>query len=139
MSALVPPVSTALCARAARYLVGRTPSPEVLARCEEAIRQRIPAPSDPSDRALWAFVRRHPWSLGPLDAAAALLRPQGYLRSRLLVMAAVLEASPEGAADFLPVDGGLRTVARLPVLGLVAVLRTIAGLVLWPLAVRRWP
>lgn len=126
----------ALIGVAARYLVGRLPSAHLLARCEVATRERLAPPAAGVDLALWRFVARHPWSLGPLDAAAAVLRPQGDLRSRLLVVAAVLEATPEYAEEFLPCRGGLLNLARLPVLGLTAVVRAFLGLMLWPLAGR---
>jgi hypothetical protein len=139
MTAERPTIAPAELERMARYLVGRRPSAALLARCDEAAGHLFSPPADPADAALLAFVRRHPWSLGPLDAAAALARPRGELRSRFLVVAAVLEASPEGAADFLPAEGDLSVVWRLPLLGAAAVLRTLAGLLLWPFAVRSRP
>jgi hypothetical protein len=90
------------------------------------------------DAAVLAWVRRHPWSLGPLDAACGLVRPGGTLRNRVLLMAAVLEASPEFADDFLPRHlGPLALVARVAVAGMVAVANALGGLVLLRVAVRR--
>ena len=121
-----------------RYLVGRLPAPALVERYVAARATLFPAdPDAPDERALVAFARRHPWSVGPLDAVCALLRPTGALRSRLLVMAAILEASPSGADDFLPRDAGLPALAwRLGVSGTAVVLRVLAGLALWPLARR---
>lgn len=124
---------------AVRYVLGRLPPAHLLARCAAATRERLPSPAEGVDRALWQFVARHPWSIGPVDAAAALLRPQADLRSRLLVIAAVLEASPECAGDFLPRRGGVGNVVRLPLLGLAAVCRSLVGLMLWPLVSRSRP
>jgi hypothetical protein len=122
----------------ARYLVGRPPAPALVARYVAARATLFPAEPEVADeRALVAFARRHPWSVGPLDAVCALLRPTGALRSRLLVMAAILEASPAGADDFLPRDASVPALAwRLGTSGAAAVLRVLAGLVLWPVARR---
>ena len=82
-----------------RYLVGREPTAELRARYLEAC--RVLFAETPPDGALW-LARRSPWTIGPLDAAAALIRPESPLRKRLLTMAAVLEASPAHADEFLP-------------------------------------
>jgi hypothetical protein len=86
----------------AGYLLGRTPGSDLIARYLEADRILLASGMTARDRGVIAFARRHPWSLPFLDAAAGLLRPDSFLRRRLLVMAAILEASPECADDFLP-------------------------------------
>jgi hypothetical protein len=84
-----------------------------------------------------AWVRRHPWSVGPLDAACGLARPGGALRNRVLLMAAVLETTPEFADDFLPHHlGPLALAARVGVAGVLAVANALGGLLLLKLAVR---
>lgn len=86
------------------------------------------------------FVRRHPWSLGPLDAAAALLDPSGQLRSRVLVMAALLEATTSHADDFLPRAFALPALfLRLAASGSAAVAAALVGVLLWPWAGRPRP
>ncbi len=120
----------------ARYLVGRVPPSGVLQRWAEARILLFDSPPDAADAALLSFVSRHAWSLGPLEAACAWLRPQSEMRRRLLVMAALLEAAPEGADDFLPRQTDLLTVPKLALLGLAAGVRTLAGFLLWPLVGR---
>jgi len=121
----------------ARYLVRAAPPADVADRYALAVARLLPAPDPDRDRALLAFVRRHPWSVGALDAATALVAPQSRLRQRLLIMAALLETTPEGAAEFLPREAGLgRLVLALPAIGLAAVGRVVLGLVLFPLATR---
>jgi hypothetical protein len=124
----------------ARYLVGRTPAPEVVARYRDASRALWPEAPGPGDARRLAFVRRHPWSVGPLDAAAALLDPAGQLRSKVLVTAAILETTTAHADDFLPRTLRLPALFwRLAVSGTVAVFEALFGALLWPLAGRPWP
>lgn len=119
----------------ARYLVGRTPPAAAVERYCHARRTiwTDGAAADP----LLIFVRRHPWSVAPLDAAASLLQPGGTLHGAILTMAAILETSPEFADDFLP-----RSVSRAGLLwrvvadGTVTVCQVVAGMLLLPLARR---
>lgn len=121
----------------ARTLVGRVPREELVARYVEACRTLFPAPGSPRDEALLAFARRHPWSVSLLDAACGLLWRNARLRERMLVMAAVLEASPDFAEEFLPRTlGPLALFAQLAGVGIVAVGRALAGVLLLPLAMR---
>ena len=122
----------------ARYLVGRDPIPAHVDRYVAASRAHFGEPLAVEDAAVLAWVRRHAWSVGMLDAAAGLLRPGGALRNRILLMAAILETTPEFADHFLPRQvGPLALVLRLGVSGLVAVVNAIAGVALHRFAVRR--
>lgn len=85
-----------------RYLVGEEPPRELLERYVDACGYLDAGEPAPEDAEILDFATRHSWLLGPIDAAAAVLQPDGALRRRLTIMAAVLEASPEGAAWFLP-------------------------------------
>ena len=120
-----------------RYLVGSSPGPELLARYRDASRVLWPAGASPRDAALLAFVHRHPWSVGPLDAAAALLDPGSVLRSKILLTGAILETTTTHADEFLP-----RTVPvplllwRLVASGTLAVAQAIVGAALWRVAGR---
>jgi hypothetical protein len=120
-----------------RYLVGRVADAPLRARYAEAVRTLLPMPGSARDEAILAFVQRHPWSVSLLDAACGLVAPSARLREKLLVMAAVLEASPDFADEFLP-----RTVrrgallARIAALGCLAVGRALLGLLLLPIAAR---
>src|SRR5881296_1550844 len=120
-----------------RYLVGRTPPPELVARYREANATLFAAPVEPVDAAVVDFVRRHPWSVGLLDAAVGLRRPGSLLRNKILVMAAILETSPAFADEFLtrPVHPVLLFL-RVGALGTVAVARAALGAVVYAAAVR---
>jgi hypothetical protein len=122
----------------ARYLVGRDASAAHVARYVAACRTHFAQPLASDDAAVLAWVRRHPRSVGMLDAAAGLLRPGGALRNRVLLMAAILETTPEFADDFLPHPvGPLAMVLRVGAAGAVAVANALGGLVLHQVVVRR--
>jgi hypothetical protein len=121
-----------------RYLVGTEVSTILVDRYVAASRRVFAGVAAPADAAVLAFARQHPWAVGCLDGAAALRRPASLLRSKLLVMSAICEASPEAGAAFLP-----RVVAvpwllvRLGVAGTAAVLQAVVGLALLPWVERR--
>jgi hypothetical protein len=122
----------------ARYLVGREPTPAQIERYVAASRTHFPDPPAAEDAAVLAWVRAHPWSTGLLDAAAGLLRPAGPLRNRVLLMAAILETTPEFADAFLPRQvGPLALVARVAVTGVLAVANAAVGAVLYKAIARR--
>jgi hypothetical protein len=118
------------------YLVGHVAPTGLVERYVDAIRT-LAERTDSRHGGVLAFVRRHPRSLSLLDAASALIDRDGALRSRILVMAAILETSPEFADEFLPRPVGLLPLLlRLPILGLVAGVRALAGVLLYPIASR---
>ena len=121
-----------------RYLVGRDPGDALVARYVAACGTHFAAPPPADEAAVLAWIRRHPWSVGLLDAASGLLRPGGTLRNRILLMAAILESTPEFADHFLPQHvGPLALVARVGVAGTIAVASAVAGAVLLKTVVRR--
>ena len=120
-----------------RYLVGRLPPRELIERYRAANQELLAAPTPPDDAALLAYVTRKPWSLSYLDAAAGLLRPASLLRSKILIMAGILETSPDFADDFLPrTSGRLGLALRLVGLGALAGARFCVGAVLLATALR---
>jgi len=120
-----------------RYLVGREPPRELVERYREANRILLGGTAPGSDAAVIAFARRHPWSIPFLDGAAGLVRPGSLLRNKILVMAAVLEASPAFAEEFLsrtvhPVSLVLRVLG----LATLAVVRAAVGVLVYAAAAR---
>jgi len=121
----------------ARYLVGHAAGEALAARYAAGSRALFPEPPAPRDAAVLGFVRRHPWSLGLLDAASGLVRPGGPLRNRILLMAAILETTPEFADRFLPrQQGPLALVLKVAGAGALAVAEAVLGALLYPLAAR---
>jgi hypothetical protein len=120
-----------------RYLVGREPNDALVARYTAACRTHFPD-TPPEDAAVIDWARRHPWSVGMLDAASGLLRPGGPLRNRILLMAAILESTPEFADHFLPLHvGPLALALRVGAAGTIAVANAVVGAVLLKTVARR--
>lgn len=112
-----------------RYLVGEDPGEPFVERYLAAADTLLSSSPGPVVR----FARRRPGTLPLLDAASAVVRPRGPLRSRLLVMAAVLEASPAYADRFLPQPASaVRQIVDVAAAGGAGALKAVAGLpVLW--------
>lgn len=127
----------------ARYLMGSALPPGELSPAVRGVIDRYPDSSslvpaqneNAGDHAILAFAGRHPWSLPFLDAASGLLRRHGLLRSRLLLLTAMLEASPALVDEFSPrVTRRWRLLALVVGLGLSALARIPLGLLLYPIA-----
>lgn len=107
------------------YLIGKPPAPNLVNRYVRAMGALDLPVSDREQRLLRRMVR-HPWSIGFIDGGLALRRPRSVIRTKLLVLSAILEATPEHAADYLPVG---RSPLYLVYAGFVAVRAGIKGLI----------
>ena len=110
---------------------------ELIDRYVDANRTLLEEPFTERDAALLGFVRRHPRSVPYLDAASGLLRPGSPFRSKLLIMAAILETSPHFAEEFLPRHtraAGL--FLHLFALGLAVIVRVGVGSLIYAAAIR---
>lgn len=127
----IPPVLLREARLFSRYLGGRAAPPDLLARYTDAIASLgLDAPAG-ADARLLAWARAGRPFIGLLDAGCAVLRPRGNLRRRLLVMTAVLEASPDYADRFIPLGGSrLAQTATLALAGTIAAAKLALG---WPL------
>jgi hypothetical protein len=67
-----------------RYLIDREPAEELVARYCRANQELFAGQGNDADRAVLDFARRHPWSIGMLDAAAGLTAHDSQLRRKLL-------------------------------------------------------
>ena len=124
------------CRMITHYLLGQSPSPEIIQRYIEATSTLIPERIPPSDIATVNFVQRHPWSLPYLDAASALLRPQSVLRSKILLMMAVLEATPQFTDAFIPEFFSIpQFLWRMAGYGISSALKVTIGILVYPFAV----
>ncbi len=108
-----------------RYLLGCDPDDRERQLFARAARQ---APlSSPSEQRQWRFAIRHAGWLPYLDAALARAAPTGAVRHRLLLMLAILEASPRHAAHFLPAPFGPGGVLVLLWTGALGVWHALIG------------
>lgn len=80
--------------------------------------------------AVATFAVDHPWSIGALDAALALRKPDAPLRQKLLLMAAILETQPAYYDAFLPRDRSRHYVAIVAYAIGRSALQALVGLVL---------
>jgi hypothetical protein len=111
-----------------RYLLGVDPAPELIERYLDAVARLFPSSPAPEDAALLKFVEANPGLLRFVDAAAGLMRPESLLRKKILVMAAIVEASVHHADEFLASPPGpVRTVALLAWHGLSAAIKAAIG------------
>ncbi len=121
----------------AHYLIGRQPAPEHIARYIDANRQ-LSNDGHGSDQRECTFLLQHPWAAGPLDTAAALLRPDCHFRAKMLRMAAILETSPQFVDCFLPeCRSRLGVLTRLMKFGVSTAWQLAIGVPLL-LLVKRW-
>ncbi|MBI1293129.1 hypothetical protein GC173_18125 [bacterium] len=106
------------CRRFARYLLDAEPDSAEVERYARAV-QTLPAVQcGPNERLLSAA--RSPLLLPFLDAGTSYLRLDCPFRRRLMLAAAIFEASPRHADRFLPCE---TSIARMAVMGLWTGLR----------------
>lgn len=110
-----------------RYLLDADCPPELAARYASAFHRPVTDGRSRTERVA-RFALGHPWSLPYIAAAAPFFADGALLRSKLTLMAAILETTPRFAADFLPRDLGLtRLVGVVAAQSLLATLRLVAG------------
>lgn len=115
----------------ARHLLGVEPSHALALRYDAAHRKllgELPAPQ-------WRRIRRQPWLLPFLDAAAGILDRGALLRKELLLATAILEATPEHAGFFLAEpESRLALVTCLVWQGVCAAFKMLIGIPVYLLA-----
>jgi nucleoside-diphosphate-sugar epimerase len=117
----------------ARYLIGQGPPQELVERYIVANRILLgEEESGPEEHEL-RFVRLNPSALPFIDAAAGLLKPESLLRKKLLVMTAILEATPIYTGSFLRKPGRpLALIGKLLWQGVLSAAKITLGIpVFW--------
>lgn len=119
------------------YLTGQAPPSDLIQRYQEANTTLLARINSPSDLAIVSFVGRNPWALPYLDAALAIVRRNSLLRYKILVMIAILEATPEFVHLFFPEPMSIpRFFWRVTGYGASSVLKLMVGCILYPFAVK---
>ncbi len=120
-----------------RYLTGTDPARALVDRYVRANDTLLGDGGSPRDRAVLAFALDHRWALPLLDGATGLVDPHARLRRKLLVAAAVLEASTDHVDLFMPgYTPPVETIAKVGFWGVEAVAKAVLGVPL--LVVVRW-
>ena len=121
-----------------RYLLGRSATERVVARYGQALLTlEIALPATRFDRRVLLVGAVHPLTTEMLDTACAFLAKDSLLRTRLFVLAGLLETEPSYAERFLgPPPGRLGIAAGLIGAGLRSALSLVLGVPL--LLVIRW-
>lgn len=112
-----------------RYLLGRPIDDASVELYVRAVSRGL-APLDPADQRLFGRAIRHPWLLGFLDGAVSLRQRRGGVRRRLLMMFAILEASPVYCEHFLPQPASRLHVVAVAWAGTRALIKAAVGLLL---------
>lgn len=110
-----------------RLVLGREPEPEFVERYVEAHEHLFREPARGNDAAVMALIVRRPWLLACVDSAAAMIQPGALVHRKALLMAAILEASPRYADEFLP---RRTTWGGLLWLGIGAAIATVCRIVI---------
>jgi len=123
-----------------RYLLGEAP-PEYAVAKYRTLAPLAPFAGerwDGFDRAIMAVAAWHPLLTRTANLHARFVRPATLLRKKLILMAAILEASP-GSAPILQASGGglASAVATLVGIGLGAAAALVLGAVIF-IPVRAW-
>ena len=122
----------------ARYLIDAEPSPALVERYVRANANVLHDPPTGADEAVLAFVHQHPWSVGWLDAGTVVLREAPLLRRKLLVMMAIVEATPDHIDRTAPVEAGLATLFwQLGRAGVKTAVKLVGGTALAAWVIRR--
>lgn len=120
-----------------RYLAGVTPTGELVERYVDANETLLVDECAPSDRVVLAFALDHRWALPLLDGATGLAGSDAWLRQKLFVAAAVLEASTHHVDVFMPgYTPPLVMVGQVGFWGVKAAIKGVLGLPL--LLTLRW-
>ena len=84
-----------------KYLVGKECSEEIIQRYQEAA-NKLNAGLNDTEQKTWNKMLSSSFYLKLIDSGLAISNPQSALRKRIFIMLAILEASPDFTASFLP-------------------------------------
>jgi hypothetical protein len=109
-----------------RYLIKRAPHEAAVSLYIEALGVKPCAMSEREHKRL-AFVRRHPWALGLVDAGLAVVDSTSEVRRRIYIMFSILESMPHHHDQFLPVRRKWWFLFAVGLTSVIGVGKTIIG------------
>ena len=125
------------CQLITRYLVDKAPSQEFISSYIMGNSSLFSDPPLEEDLSILSFIRQFEWVLPFLDAACGILRPRSLLRKKILLMVAILEASPHYTDHFLPEAVSLsRFFFSMMRYGVQTGLKAVLGCCIYPIAIR---
>ena len=120
------------CRLCTRYLIGCDPDAAIVSLYVAASESLFGGDGRDQGQAEIDWVTARPWSIGFVDAAAGVRNPQGLLRSKLLMLTALLETSPVYVDHFLAREMSIVMLAgRGLAIGIKSVVRLVVGLALY--------
>jgi hypothetical protein len=117
-----------------RYLLRCDPSEELSKRYVDANLSLLAEQHSLKRNPELSFIRRYPMSLPFIDAAAGLLSPESIVRKKILIMTAILEATPVHASFFLQrQDSAFKVIGSLAWQGLRSMFKLAIGIPIYML------
>ena len=110
------------------YLVHQPLDPQLTKRYEIATPRLSDLDSLQTDK-VFLYALKHPRLLRILDAGSALIQPNNALRRQLYILLAIVEATPDYAALFLPRSTGPWQIVVVGLRGITAVAFAAIGIV----------
>ncbi len=113
----------------AHYLVGVAPPVRAVELYCDVIGDDAAPSLSERDARLLRFAALHRWSVGLIDSGLSLSGSKSEFRRRMYLLFSILESQPELCDYFLPQDRSVWYIGVIFWQGLIAVLRSVAGLV----------
>lgn len=117
------------------YLIGKAPSQLAIDLYCQAMKKQAISLKEDEERQL-KFILNNPWSIGMVEGALALLKPQSTIRRKLLTMLAILETCPEYCYLFFPTNTSIFFLVYLFYVGSRAVVKSLLGVIIVKLVCR---
>ena len=115
----------------ATYLLKHSPSESIIHRYMRGVQTRLPLTPEGIDKSIQSFILQHPWSLLYLDAVSAFLAPKNLLRSKILLMIAILETTTEYYDHFSPSPSSrIKVIGKILLITLSSFFQVLIGFVL---------
>ena len=111
-----------------RYLLSASPKQFVIERYCEAVVKKKPAFGN-DDIKLWTFLKKNTWAIGIIDAGLAIIKPQCGIRNKILLMLAIIEATPDYSHLFLPKNRSFFYFLTIVFVGFRSVVKAVIGCV----------